>query len=454
MELHIVVLAAGMGQRMKSNTPKIMHEVGGTPMFSHVASTALSLGPTQIHAIVNQDSQQIRDRFANLPINWVEQQEQLGTGHAVLQALPYIPKDAYVLVLYADTPLLQSTTIQPLIDQAIQMNSLSLLVANIDNPFGLGRIVRDTNGQICAIVEEKDATTEIRNIHEIYTGICCAKARDMHELIPAIDNRNAQHEYYLTDIIALALKAKIPISSITASNNDEIQGVNNRMQLQKAERAYQLRLANELLIGGVSIADACRIDIRGKIKCMSDVYIDVNCVFTGDVSIGCNTIIEQNCKLTNVVIGDNCKILANSVLEDCTIDDNCEIGPFARLRPGTELASGCKIGNFVEIKNTKMAQDSKASHLSYLGDSVIGKKVNIGAGTITCNYDGVNKHQTTIEDGVFVGSDTQLIAPVTIGENATIGAGSTIRKNVPPNELSMTVSTQKVIYGWKRPVKK
>jgi bifunctional UDP-N-acetylglucosamine pyrophosphorylase / glucosamine-1-phosphate N-acetyltransferase len=451
MNTHIIILAAGKGQRMHSRLPKIMHEVAGIPMFERVVNTALNINPVQIHAVIGKNAEKVKSTFSHLPINWVEQSEQLGTGHALLQALPNIPDDAYVLVLYADTPLLQSQTIKPLIDATYQTNSLSILVANLSNPFGLGRIIRDESHNVSAIVEEKDATKQIKQISEIYTGICCAKAIDLHRLIPSINNHNAQNEYYLTDIIAMAVNEKLPISSITVTDNDDILGVNNRLQLQKTERICQLRAANKLLLTGVTIADANRIDIRGSIKCGEDVFIDINNIFSKEINLGNNTSIGPNCSLTNVTIGANCKILANSVLEDCVIADNCHIGPFARIRPGTELANGCRIGNFVEIKNAKVGEESKASHLSYLGDTTIGKQVNIGAGTITCNYDGVSKHHTTIEDGVFIGSDTQLVAPLTIGKNATVGAGSTIRKNVPSDELTMTTSTQKTIHGWKRP---
>lgn len=454
MELHIVILAAGNGSRMRSNTPKILHNIGGTPMFEHVVNTAFGLFPTQIHAIINNDSQSIQERFSHLPINWIIQQQQLGTGHAVRQALPSIPNTAHVLVLCADAPLLQTSTIKPLIDNTSILHDVNILVAKLRDPYGLGRIIRNESGYIIAIVEEKDASSVEKEINEIYTGICCVKALVLANLLPKLTNNNAQKEYYLTDIISMAYKENLKLHSITIDDNNDILGVNNRAQLQTVERIYQSRIAQKIMLDGVTVADANRIDIRGTLKCEKDVFIDINNLFKGNVSIGDNTIIEPNCILEDVVIGSNCVIRSNSVLEKCIIENNCEIGPFARIRPGTEIASDCKIGNFVEIKNTKIANKSKANHLSYLGDAIIGKKVNIGAGTITCNYDGANKHQTTIEDGVFIGSDTQIVAPLTIGENATIGAGSTIRKDVPPNELTLTASTQKVIYGWKRPEKK
>ena len=303
-------------------------------------------------------------------------------------------------------------------------------------------------------MEEKDATDEQKLINEIYTGICSVKARVLKDLLPKVANNNAQKEYYLTDIVTLAVNSNLKISSVTAHSNEDILGVNNRAQLQAVERSLQKRLANNLMLDGVTLADCERIDIRGHLTCAQDVYIDINNVFIGTVNLGNNVTIEPNCVLTNITVADNSIIKANSVLEDCRIGENCEIGPFARLRPGTKLANNCKIGNFVEVKNTTFADGSKANHLSYLGDAQIGKFVNVGAGTITCNYDGANKHQTIIEDGVFIGSDTQLVAPVTVGKNATIGAGSTIRRNAPADELTITESIQKVVYGWKRPKKK
>lgn len=331
---------------------------------------------------------------------------------------------------------------------------MSLLVASVDNPTGLGRILRDAAGEICDIVEEKDADAEQKQIKEIYSGVCCVPASDLARWLPNLTTHNAQNEYYLTDIIDMAVAEDIPIASIETSDTIEILGVNNCLQLQQLERAWQKRVAEQLMLSGVTLADASRFDVRGELVCGKDVFIDINNIFKGKVTLGKGCRIGPNCVLTNVSLGENCEILANSVLNDCVIADNCHIGPFARLRPGTKLAADCKIGNFVETKNVVFGEGSKASHLSYLGDTTLGKDVNIGAGTITCNYDGANKHQTIIEDGVFVGSDTQLVAPVTIGARATIGAGSTIRKDVPSGELTLTMSKQKTVLGWKRPVKK
>lgn len=453
MSLHIVILAAGMGKRMYSAIPKVLHPLAGTPMLERVVNTAQLLSPEKIHVLYGHGGDQIRQAMSHLQVNWVLQEQQLGTGHAVLQALPFIPEKANVLILSADVPLIQAATLQALV-LASQHSHLSLLLANLTNPTGLGRILRDKNGLIRAIVEEKDATDAQRQIEEIYSGICCAKAQDLRRWLPALGNNNSQGEFYLTEIIAMAVKERQVINSLSASDTLEIQGVNNRQQLQRLERIWQQRKADELLLSGVTIADSQRLDIRGELHCGKDVFIDINCVFIGNVILGDNCHIGPNCVLNNARIGSGTQILPNSVLEGCELGNDCTIGPFARLRPGTQLADACKIGNFVETKNTVFGFNSKASHLSYLGDAKLGEKVNIGAGTITCNYDGANKHQTIIEDGAFIGSDTQLVAPVTIGANATIGAGSTIRKNAPAGELTLTESSQRTLPGWKRPVKK
>ncbi len=458
MNLQIIILAAGQGKRMYSNTPKVLHQIAGKAMLSRVVETAQQLNPDAIHVIYGHGGEQLKNSLPDLPVHWVHQAEQLGTGHAVMQALPHIPPHAQVLILSADVPLIQTKTLKSLIECGTPVDThqsvLALLVANLEDPRGLGRIIRNNQGEICTIVEEKDANEQEKNIKEIYTGICCAKAADLEVWLPCLGNNNAQGEYYLTEIIALAVAQQVPITSLAAEHLFEIQGVNNRLQLQQLERVWQKRTAEQLLERGVMLADAERFDLRGNLECGKDVYIDINCVFTGNVVLGDGCIIGPNCSLKDVTLEAGCNILANSVLEGCTIGNQCEIGPFARLRTGTQLAAKCKIGNFVETKKAVVDEGSKASHLSYLGDVSIGQKVNIGAGTITCNYDGVNKHQTIIEDGAFIGSDTQLVAPVTIGKNATIGAGSTIRKNAPAEELTLTETRQKTIYGWKRPVKK
>ncbi|MBA3536775.1 MAG: bifunctional UDP-N-acetylglucosamine diphosphorylase/glucosamine-1-phosphate N-acetyltransferase GlmU [Tatlockia sp.] len=455
MSLQIVILAAGQGKRMYSDTPKVLHKLAGKAMLEQVIETAQQLNPEAIHVIYGHGGERIKAALPDLPLNWIEQKEQLGTGHALMQALAHLQQASKVLVLSADVPLIQANTLQTLIDISNRDKAaLTLLLATLDNPTGLGRIIRNENGKICAIIEEKDATAEQKQIKEIYSGICCVSVSNLASWLPRISNSNAQGEYYLTEIISKAAEEQLEIASMQASDFIEIQGVNNRLQLQQLERIWQKRNAEKIMLSGVTIADANRIDIRGEFTCDQDVFIDINAIFIGRVSLGKGTRIGPNCLLTNVTIGENCEIFANSVLEDCVIANHCQIGPFARLRPGTKLAAQCKIGNFVETKNACFDEGSKASHLSYLGDVTLGKQVNIGAGTITCNYDGANKHQTIIEDGVFIGSDTQLVAPVTIGANATIGAGSTIRKNVTAGELTLSENKQKTVFGWKRPVKK
>lgn len=451
MTLHIVILAAGLGQRMRSTLPKVLHSVAGCPMLERVIQTALALAPEKIHVVIGHAADTIKTACQHLPVHWVSQEKQLGTGHAVLQALPHIPDAAHVLVLFGDGPLLRPETLQELITLTqSKPKALALLLALVPNPFGLGRIIRDAQHQIVGIIEEKDATEQQRAITEIYPGICCTSAANLQRWLPQITPKNAQGEYYFTDVAGLAKQEQQEIVSCQIADYQEVIGVNDRFQLQQAERIWQQRNAQQLMLSGVEIADAQRIDVRGTLHCEQDVFIDVNNVFVGDVHIGEQSTIEPNCILTNVRLGARCRIASNSVLEDCQIGDDCQIGPFARIRPGTKLASHCKIGNFVEAKKAIFGEHSKANHLSYLGDVTIGKDVNIGAGTITCNYDGANKHQTVIEDGVHIGSDTQLVAPVTIGKNATIGAGSTIRTNAPPNELTLTETKQKTIQGWKR----
>lgn len=456
LPLHIVILAAGLGKRMVSDLPKVLHPLAGKPLLQHVIETAKALNPEVIHVIYGHGGERIQQALKGVPINWVYQEQPLGTGHAVFQALPFIPNEVKVLILSADVPLIQKNTLEQLIQKSAHSDatgSLALLVAKPEDPAGLGRIIRNENQAIVAIMEDKDASGDEKKIQEIYSGICAVNAGLLKRWLPKLQNNNAQSEYYLTSIIGMAMRDNLPIVSISAEDPVEIQGVNNRLQLQQLERIYQKRLAESLLMQGVSIADASRIDIRGELVCEKDVSIDVNCIFIGRVVLAQGSIIEANCILNNVVLEKKCHIHANSVLDTCHIGAYCQIGPFARLRPGTHLNAHCKIGNFVETKNVIFQEGSKANHLSYLGDANIGKQVNIGAGTITCNYDGANKHKTEIGDGVFIGSGTQLIAPIKIGENATIGAGSTIRKDAVGNELTLTKREQMTVVGWKRPKK-
>ncbi|WP_419419702.1 bifunctional UDP-N-acetylglucosamine diphosphorylase/glucosamine-1-phosphate N-acetyltransferase GlmU [Legionella sp. D16C41] len=459
MSLQIIILAAGQGKRMYSTKPKVLHTLAGQPMLRHVINTAQQLKPEAIYVVYGHGGEQVKQELNDLEVSWILQEEQLGTGHAVKQVLPYLSLTSNVLILAGDVPLIQAETLQKLIvntqyNSNVEPRTLALLVAQFPDPTGLGRIIRDDTGAIQTIVEEKDATTEQKQVKEIYTGVCCAQAKDLARWLPLLNNNNAQHEYYLTQIISLAVSEGYNLTSFMVEDILEVQGVNTKLQLQQLERAFQRKQAEQLLLKGTFIVDANRIDIRGELICGKDVFIDVNCVFIGKVILHNGCSIGPNCVLSNVTIDEGSEIYANSVLEDCEIGKQCHIGPFARLRPGTQLGPRCKIGNFVEAKKAIFAEGSKANHLSYLGDVTLGKEVNVGAGTITCNYDGVNKHQTIIEDGAFIGSDTQLVAPVKVGAYATVGAGSTIRKNVPPGELTICESKQKTIIGWKRPVKK
>lgn len=453
MSLHVVILAAGQGKRMRSRLPKVLQPIAGTPMLERVVETANELSPDTIHIIIGHGGEEIKQKLAHLKVNWVIQEEQLGTGHALQQALPHTPCHAKILVLSGDVPLIQAETLSNL-EKISAYSALGLLTATLDDPTGLGRILRNSSGAVEAIIEEKDASIEQKGIREIYSGICCAKASALNRWLPKLCSNNAQGEYYLTEIIALAVEEGHSIASIQATEIAEILGVNNQLQRQQLERLWQQKQAEKLMLSGVTIADASRIDIRGELICEQDVEIDINTLFEGRVEIQEGAKIGANCVLKNVVVGPGSVIHPNSFLEDCVIGASCQVGPFARLRTGTKLASNCKIGNFVETKKTVMAENSKASHLSYLGDASIGQDVNIGAGTITCNYDGVHKYQTIIEDGAFIGSDTQLIAPVTVGKNAIIGAGSSIRKDAPAGELTLSISKQKTIYGWERAKKR
>lgn len=451
MSLQIIILAAGQGKRMHSTLPKVLHKLAGKSLLSRVVETAQQLNPDAIHLIHSSQNEALKAALTGQAINWVLQEDQLGTGHAVMQALPFIPPESQVLILSADVPLIQADTLQKLI-QLSQKAPLALLLANLDNPSELGRILRNAEGEILAIVEEKDASAQQKQIKEIYSGICCVQAAHLARWLPVLGCENAQAEYYLTEIIAMAVAEKLSLAALHVMDPTEIQGINNQLQLQQLERICQQRRAHELLLAGVAIVDAERIDIRGELHCDRDVVIDVNTIFSGKVSLGEGCRIGPNCVLKNVTVGANCEIFANSILEGCEIANNCQIGPFARLRPGSQLAENCKIGNFVETKQAIFDEGSKANHLSYLGDVLVGKQVNIGAGTITCNYDGANKHQTVIEDGAFIGSGTQLVAPITVGANATIGAGSTVRKDAPAEELTLSENKQKTINGWKRPL--
>jgi bifunctional UDP-N-acetylglucosamine pyrophosphorylase/glucosamine-1-phosphate N-acetyltransferase len=453
MSLSTVILAAGQGKRMHSRTPKVLHALAGKPLLEHVVHTTQRL-PTETPIVIyGHEGEKIRHQLAHLNVQWVEQPQQLGTGHALLQALPLIPENQPVLVLYGDVPLVSAATLQQLI-AATPANSIGILTANFTNPTGLGRIIRDVAGKIIRIVEEKDADAAQKEIQEINSGIYVIPSMLLKKWLPTLQNKNAQQEYYLTDIIALAAAEKIAIESIQPVQYEEVLGVNDRVQLALLERFYQAQFAQKLMLQGVTLADPARIDVRGELSVGEDVFIDINVIFEGHVKIGNHCIIGANSVLRNVIIGDHTEIKSHSILDGAEVSDHCFIGPFARLRPGTVLAPQCHIGNFVEVKNSDVGLGTKINHLSYIGDSEIGKQVNIGAGTITCNYDGVNKSRTIIGDNAFIGSDTQLIAPVTIGAGATIAAGSTITRDAPANELTLTRTPQRSVSNWQRPKKK
>ena len=437
---------------MKSALPKVMHKLAGIPMLEHVYNRSLELGAEDIHIVYGHGGEHLHDYCSDFDVEWVLQDEQLGTAHAVEQASPHIEDDHIVLILYGDVPLLKSETLRSLIDNA-SSDTIALLTVNLQDPTGYGRIIREEN-EVTAIVEHKDATEAKKQINEVNTGILALQAGYLNECLKKIDNNNSQGEYYLTDVIELAVKDGKKIITSQPENVCEVEGVNDRNQLSRLERIKQLELAEVIMTSGVSIADPNRIDIRGELVIGNDSYIDINCVFEGKVSIGKNVSIGAGCIISNSTIDDGCVIKPYSVIENAAIDQNVEVGPFARLRPGTQLKENSKVGNFVEVKNTSLGRGSKASHLSYLGDTDVGSNVNIGAGTITCNYDGANKHKTIIKDGAFIGSDTQLVAPVTVGENSTIGAGSTITRDTEDGELTLSRTAQKTIKGWERPKKK
>lgn len=457
MDLNVVILAAGKGTRMKSSLPKVLQPLAKKPLLTHVLETSFCLDANRVVVVYGHGGDQVRDvisgQFPGKPIHWVEQREQLGTGHAVKQAKPELQSGSRTLILYGDVPLISAATLTRFLN-LVQPGQLGVLTVRLDDPKGYGRIIRDHSGAVREIVEEKDAGDEIRKIKEVNTGILLADSLDLQAWLPLIDNNNAQGEYYLTDLVKIANNHDVPVIGCQVDDAIEVEGVNDKRQLARLERMYQLQLAGRLMVAGATLADPGRIDIRGSLTVGQDCYIDVNCVFEGNVSLGNNVQIGPNCVIINSSIADNSVVKANSMLENATLDCDCEVGPFARLRPGTVLKPHARIGNFVETKNLVLGKGSKANHLTYLGDAVIGEKVNVGAGTITCNYDGVNKHKTTIGDGAFIGSNSSLVAPVEIGAGATIGAGSTITKPAKENALTVARGKQVTLDGWQRPVKK
>ncbi len=451
--LEVVILAAGKGTRMFSDTPKVLHRIAGKPMLQHVVESAHRLQARRIHLVVGFEGQKIRDALAGQDLHWINQEQQLGTGHAVMQALPAIDDESTILVLYGDVPLISTDTLADLIARTAS-GALAVLTLISPDPTGLGRIIRDAHGHPIAIVEEKDANAEQKLITETNSGILAGPARQMREWISRLETDNAQGEYYLTDVIEMAVADGADVTTLTVKDPMEVQGVNNRLQLAQLERHYQELRACELMLSGVTLADPARFDLRGELSCGKDVEIDINVIIEGKVTLGNRVVIGPNVYIRNATIGDGTHILANSHVDHVEIADKCAVGPYARLRPGTVLNTGSKIGNFVETKKAKIGAGSKVNHLSYIGDATLGNNVNVGAGTITCNYDGINKFETRIDDNVFVGSNTALVAPVTLGENVTIGAGSTITGDVPNGNLAVARGRQRNIDSWKRPVKK
>lgn len=453
MSVHVVILAAGQGSRMKSKLPKVLHPLAGKPMLHHVIDCVDSLAIDRIHVVVGHGAEIVKSSIINKRIEWVYQAEQAGTGHAVAQALPSIPDDAKVLVVYGDIPLIKASTLENLL-RHVSQKSIALLTVNMDNPMGYGRIVRDASGFVTQIVEQKDATAEQITINEVNTGILAVSANLLKNWLPKLSNNNAQGEYYLTDIIEMSVNEGLEVAVAHPENVQEVQGVNNRMQMAELERWYQLMQAESLMEQGVSVADPSRLDIRGTVQVAQDVILDINVVLDGSVVLGTGVKVGANCIIKNSIIAANSIIEPYSIIEEGVIGANCTVGPFARVRPGTQLADNAKLGNFVETKKAIIGSGSKVNHLSYIGDAEIGLNVNVGAGTITCNYDGVNKFKTQIADNVFVGSNTSLVAPVKVGKGATIGAGSTITKDIYEAELAVARSRQKNINNWERPVKK
>ncbi|UIP27927.1 bifunctional UDP-N-acetylglucosamine diphosphorylase/glucosamine-1-phosphate N-acetyltransferase GlmU [Photobacterium sp. TLY01] len=451
MSFSAVILAAGKGTRMYSALPKVLHTLAGKPMVKHVIDTCSDLGAANIHLVYGHGGELMQARLAEESVNWVLQAEQLGTGHAVNQASGELGDDEQVLILYGDVPLISGETLEKLLE-AQPEGGIGLLTVLLDDPTGYGRIVRE-NEAVVAIVEQKDATQAQQQIREINTGVMVANGGDLKRWLSQLKNDNAQGEYYLTDVIAMAHAEGRHIQAVHPALAVEVEGVNNRLQLARLERAYQSLQAERLLVQGVMLRDPARFDLRGTLQCGQDVEIDVNVIIEGNVTLGDNVVIGAGSVLIDCEIDDNTLVRPYSIIEGATVGEDCTVGPFTRLRPGAELVGDSHVGNFVEMKQSRLGKGSKASHLTYLGDAQIGDRVNIGAGTITCNYDGANKFRTEIEDDVFVGSDTQLIAPVKIGKGATIGAGATINRDVGEGELVITRVPARTIKGWKRPEK-
>ncbi len=448
MALEVVILAAGKGTRMHSSKAKVLHSLANKPLLMHVVDVARSLTPENIHVVYGHQGDNVKQALASETINWVHQAKQLGTGHAVLQAMEFINSENDVLILYADVPLLSKETLLQLIDKN-KNSALTILTAQLENPFGLGRIIYQDD-KLTAIVEEKDASEAQKQVKEINSGVMIAKAQYFKKWLPSLKSNNAQAELYLTDVVGLAVTESLVVNKHLTYDSMEIQGINDLIQLEAVEREYQLRKVQSLMKQGLTVRDKSRVDIRGNLKCGQDNIVDINVIFEGNVTLEDNIYIAPNCIIKNSTIKSGAIIHENSIIDGSTVGEKAQIGPFARLRPGSQLGANSKVGNFVEMKKTTLGAGSKASHLSYIGDATIGKNVNIGAGTITCNYDGVNKHQTIIEDEAFIGSGSQLVAPIKVGSKATIGAGTTLRRNAPDEQLTLSMTTQKTIEGWQR----
>ena len=445
--IEVCILAAGKGTRMKSSKPKVLHPIAGRPMLRHLVSTVQSLNINNVHVVVGSGADEVKKSFQNDDIDFVLQLEQKGTGHAVMQALPHLDESKRVLILLGDAPLLKAETIEQMLKCECDLGVLTVIQAN---PFNYGRIIRQ-HDQIIEIVEEKDAGDEQRQISEVNTGVMIADVKKLSRWLDRITPENSQGELLLTDIVKMANSDGDVVKGIVAADPIEVQGVNDFEQLSQLERYYQTTIAKQLMQGGVHLMDPNRIDVRGDLKVGADSTIDINCIFEGNVSLGSNVRVGANCKIIDSTIADNVEIKPNSIIEGASLEAGCSVGPFVRLRPGAQLGQDVAIGNFVEVKKTTLGKGSKASHLSYLGDAIIGAGVNIGAGTITCNYDGVNKHITEIQDDVFVGSNTALVAPVVVGQGSTIAAGSTITKQIDADSLAIGRGRQKNLSNWKGP---
>jgi bifunctional UDP-N-acetylglucosamine pyrophosphorylase / glucosamine-1-phosphate N-acetyltransferase len=452
LSLSIIILAAGQGTRMRSARPKVLQHLAGRPLLRHVVDCARELAAEDICVVYGHGGEQVQGAFADDGLRWALQAEQLGTGHAVRQAMPGTPDGNRVLILFGDVPLLRPETLSQLLAEC-GADDLGVLTVDVDNPHGYGRIVRE-KGKVVRNVEEKDANDDERRINEINSGVMCAPAKRLKGWLDRLGNHNSQGEYYLTDIIAMAVGDEVTVHGIKAASEEELMGINDRKQLSDAERALQRRLVGELMAQGVGFADPARVDIRGSLRCGRDVFIDVNAIFEGEVELGDNVVVESNNLIRDCRIGAGTVIHSNCHLEQAETGPDCEIGPFARLRPGAKLADHVKAGNFVEIKKSNIASGSKVNHLTYIGDTEMGSGVNVGAGTITCNYDGVAKHRTVIGNDAFIGSGVNLVAPIEVGSGATIGAGTTLSKPAPADKLTVGRARQVTIDGWQKPKKK